>query len=162
VVNVPFSKLTDGRIVTIYKEYLSEFIKKSTEDIDLKLKEYFIRAEIQKRDFTKRQLNILTLIMTFSYNYGKESALLKITDFQLSGIPAKKETKEINQLIESGVITWDKDFNEFSITNPTSWKVKYHEYYDDKRSIELFLINLKHAGFDTAAMMQKLNEMENK
>jgi hypothetical protein len=158
---MPFSKLTHKRTFEVYKDMLAETILKVNGNIDIKIHEYLIKAEIQKRDFTKRQLNILSLIITFSYNYGKETALLKINDFALCGVPAKKVNSEISKLIDSNIITWNKDFNEFSIIEPRYWKdVPYHSYYDDKRSMELFFLNLKHAGYDPNPILEKLNELK--
>jgi Bacteriophage replication protein O len=155
---MPWAKLTDERTQHVYKDLLTEIIKSVNGNINVKFKELLIRAEIQKRDFTKRQLNILSLIVTFSFNYGKDSALLKLTDFALCGIPPKKVTGEINKLIEMNIIEYHSDFNEFSICEPKFWTAPYHDHYDDKRSLELFLLNLKHAGYDVTPIVEKLNE----
>jgi hypothetical protein len=152
---------TYERTIEAYKELMQDSILSIKSDGDLKLKEYLIRAEIQKCDFTKRQLNILSLIVKFSFNFGKESALLQISDFEQSGISVKKIRSEIDQLIEMNVINWDTDFNEFSINDPLSWvEVPYHKYYSDTRSIELFFLNLKHAGVDVESFSEKLKELD--
>jgi hypothetical protein len=161
VVKMPWTERTYQRMNLVYKDFLKDFIIKNDTNYEIKIKELLIKAEIQKRDFTKRQLNILFLILTFSFNYGKEKALLKLNDFSLSGVPDKKIRHEVTKLIEMNVIEWDQDFNEFNIVEPRLWKApKYHAYYDDKRSNELFLINLKHAGVDVKPILEKLNEME--
>jgi hypothetical protein len=154
-----YREKTYERTVKVYKELLKDTILNIQTNYDLKIKEYLIKAEIQKRDFTKRQLNVLFLICTFSFNYGKETALLKITDFALSGISTNKVSGEITKLIETGVIKWDTDFNEFSINEPVNWNVPYHKHYDDKRSTELFLLNLKHAGVDIEPILEKLKKL---
>ena len=151
---------TYRRTFDVYKELLKDTILSIDTNVDLKVKEYLVRSEIQKRDFTKRQLNILSLIVSFSFNYGKEAALLQIADFSLTGISNKKIKNEIDQLIEMGVISWDVDFNEFCIKAPVHWKdIPYHNHYDDKRSQELFFLNLKHAGVDIKPILQKLKEL---
>jgi Bacteriophage replication protein O len=156
--NMPWAG-TYKRTVEVYKVLLKEMILSNEANIDLKIKEFLIRSEIQKRDFTKRHLNILSLIVTLSFNFGKESAILQITDFALTGLSVKKVKSEVDQLIEMGVITWNVDFNEFSISEPTSWKVPYHKHYDDKRSQELFFLNLKHAGVDVNPILEKIKKL---
>jgi hypothetical protein len=151
---------TYRRVVNVYKDLLKDSILSIETNLDLKIKEYMIRAEIQKRDFTKRQLNILSLIITFSFNYGKEAALLQISDFALTGLSVKKCRGELDQLIDMGVITWNTDFNEFSINDPLQWNnVPYHKHYDDKRSQELFFLNLRHAGVDINPILEKIKQL---
>jgi hypothetical protein len=151
---------TYRRVTDAYKDLLKEIILSIDTNLDLKIKEHMIRAEIQKRDFTKRQLNILSLIVTFSFNYGKEAALLQIADFALTGLSVKKVRNEIEQLIDMNVITWNIDFNEFSINEPLQWKnVPYHNHYDDNRSQELFFLNLRHAGVDVEPILEKLKDL---
>jgi hypothetical protein len=159
---VPFSKNAYDRTEKVYKKLLKEAIIKINGNYDLRIKELLIKSDIQKRDFTKRQLNILSLILTFSYNYGKETAILKPTDFALTGIPSKKIIGEINKLLELNVISWDKDFNEFSIVEGRFWgnDVPFHDHFDEKRSIELFLLNLRHAGIDVTEIIEELNKLE--
>lgn len=128
-------------------------------DIDITVKEYLVSGEILKRDFTKRQLNILQMVMYFSYNYGKETALIpKVQDLSISGVPVKKVYEEVNKLVEMQVLNWDKNFNEFSFNDPRLWRVPFVENYDDSRAKELFLLNLKHAGVDIEPIIEKLNE----
>jgi hypothetical protein len=159
--SVPFSKNAYYRTEKVYKKFLKEAIIKINGNYDLRIKELLIKSDIQKRDFTKRQLNILSLILTFSYNYGKETAILKPTDFALTGLPSKKITEELKKLIDMNVISWDKDFNEFSIVEGRFWvDVPFHDHFDEKRSIELFLLNLRHAGIDVTEIIEELNKLE--
>lgn len=157
---MPHAKKTHERTEKVYRHLLKDFIIQANTNYEIKLKELLVRAEIQKRDFTKRQLNILSTIISFSFNYGKESALLKPSDFSLTGISVKKINDELTKLIEMKVIQWDRDFNEFRIEEPRFWQAPYHKFYDDKRSQELFLLNLKHAGYDTEQLLEKLKELK--
>ena len=154
-----WAKHTHERILTVYKEIVEEYAIKNR-NMDLAINEMLIRAELLKRDLTKRQLVILTYIMTFSYFYGKESALIpKLKDFSLAGISPTKIKDELLKLEEMHVIEWKrgKDYNEYSINDPREWKAAYHSNYDDRRSKELFFLNLKHAGasFDLDAIKKK-------
>jgi Bacteriophage replication protein O len=145
---MPWANLTHERIQTMYKDIIEDRAVKNR-DMDLLIKEMLVRAEILKRDFTKRQLVVLSVIVTFSYFYGKDSALIpKLQDFSLAGISPTKIKDELTKLEDLGVIDWKrgKGTNEFSIKDPRSWTVPYHTNYDDRRSKELFILNLKHAG----------------
>lgn len=154
-----WAELTHERTVKVYKEMLGEFIVNANSNVDLKVKEVLVRTEIQKRDFTKRQMNILSSIIALSYMFGKEAAILKPSDFGLTGVPVKKIQEELSKLMEMNVIKWEKDFNEFLIIDPKDWTAPYHSHYDDKRSQELFFINLRHAGIDVEAIVKKKKEM---
>ena len=157
---MPWAKHTHERILTVYKEIVEEYALKNR-NMDLAINEMLIRAELLKRDFTKRQLVILSYIITFSYFYGKESALIpKLKDFSLAGISPTKIKDELTKLEEMHVIKWDKgkDYNEYRINDPREWTAAYHSNYDDRRSKELFFLNLKHAGadFDLDAMKKEV------
>jgi hypothetical protein len=157
---MPWAKMTHERIITVYKELFDKLILKER-DVDLAIKEVLIRTEILKRDFTKRQLSILSLIMTFSYFYGKEYAWIpKLKDFSLAGVSQTKIKDELTKLVGMNVITWHrgKDTNEYAINDPRYWTTPYQSGYDDLRSRELFFLNLKHAGipFDVDALMKKV------
>jgi hypothetical protein len=156
---MPWAKQTHERIMTVYKEIIEKVAVKDR-NMELAVNELLVRAEILKRDFTKRQLVIMSYIITFSYFYGKESALIpKLKDFSLAGISPTKVKDELVKLEEMQVITWvrGKGYNEFSINDPREWKAEYHSSYDDARSKELFFLNLKHAGvsFDLDAIKEK-------
>jgi len=156
---MPWAKLTHERTMKVYKELLGDFIVKANSNVDLKIKEVMIRSEMQKRDFTKRQMNILSTIITLSFVFGKETAILKPSDYALTGVPVKKIQEELSKLLEMNVITWDKDFNEFGINDITVWTAPYHNHYVDKRTQELFFINLRHAGVEVEAIVKKIKEM---
>jgi hypothetical protein len=126
------------------------------DNIDLLLKEQLIRVEILKRDFTKRQMNILGFILVLSMAYGKEWAVIpRMKDFELAGISSIKIRSEIDQLVEKGVIKWNQEENLFSITNPREWTTKHHSGYSDSRIREVFIVNLKHSGVDFEKLKSK-------
>lgn len=146
--------------MAVYKELLKELILEGRTNYDLVVKEMLIRAEIMKRDFTKRQLNILTIIYTYSFAYGKEEALIpKIMDFSLSGVGINKVKYELQALEEMDVIDWNRDKNLYRIKETIYWKVPYSSLYNDERTKELFFLNLKHAGVNVEPILEKLNKM---
>lgn len=153
--------MTYERTVKVYKEVLNDVLSNHHRDIDLTAKELLIRGEILKRDFTKRQMIIIMFILTFSYNYGKEWALIpRLSDFEIAGISKYKIRAEINKLLEMNVIEINEEQNLYSLQEPSLWKAPYNVGYKDERSRELFMLNLKHAGFDVEPMIEKLKEME--
>jgi hypothetical protein len=150
---------THDRIQTIYKELFDNYVV-TNRNHEFWLREVMVKAELLKRDFTKRQLSIISAIITFSYPYGKASALIpKLKDFALAGVLPTKIASELTKLVNLNVITWErgKDSNEFSINDPREWLASYHNHYNDIRSRELFFLNLKHAGIplDIEAMRRK-------
>jgi len=147
---MPWAEQTHQRIATVYKELFEEVLK--VPNADISIKQWLIRVELLRRDFTKRQLTILSFIITFSYFYGKESAIIpKLKDFERAGISQTKVKDELTKLVDMKVLEWKcgKDTNEFRITDPREWKTPYHSSYNDARSRELFFLNLRHAGVNT-------------
>ena len=147
---------THERMVNVYGEIIEEVQAKHSENIDLILMEQLVRAEVLKRDFTKRQMNIIGFIHTFSFAYGKEWALIpKMKDFEIAGISSIKIRNEIDQLIEMGVVNWNQEEMLFSINDPRIWTAPYHSTYNDVRSRELFALNIQHAGIDMGKLLEK-------
>lgn len=150
---------TYERMQTIYKTLVKEINEGKHQNIEFTMKELLFRAEVLKRDFTKRQLNIISLIFTFSYTYGKEWALIpKMKDFELAGISAIKIRNEINQLVDMEVIEWNQEEHLFKINDPREWKAPYHSGYSDHRSRELFYLNLRHAEIDVESIINSIEE----
>jgi len=50
-------------------------------------------------------------------------------------------------MISMGVIEWIKEENLFKINDPDLWEnVPYNSGYNENRSKDLFIVNLKHSG----------------
>ena len=64
---------------------------------------------IMQSDFTKRQRNILDLVIRMSYGCGKKSALLRPVDFELVGIYKTHIRKELDYLSKAAVLIIDGD-----------------------------------------------------
>jgi Bacteriophage replication protein O len=128
------------------------------------IQEAFVRAEIMKRAFTKRQQAILLTIFSLSFPYGKTEALIPIqTDFSLSGIPRDKVRGELDKLIGLNVIQHRKEdgLNLYSIQDPRTWEAPYHHKYVNTRAIELFFLNMKHAGENMEDIQNQVLLQEN-
>lgn len=156
---MPWAHNTHERMMTIYAELLEKLHSGEHRTIDITIQELLIRAEILKRDFTKRQLKIVTFIFTFSYAYGKEWAVIpKMKDFELAGISKIIVRKEIDQLINMNIIEWNQNENLFRIKDPREWGAPYHSGYSDERSRELFYLNLKHADIDVESILNTIKK----
>lgn len=77
---------------------------------------------IMQSDFTKRQRNILDLVMRMSYGCGKKTALLKPVDFELVGVYKTHVKKELDYLVAAAVliingdeIALNKDYDKWRI-----------------------------------------------
>lgn len=60
-------------------------------------------------DFTKRQLNIILLVIRLSYGCGRKYAILRKVDFGVAGINKSDIKKELALLAESKVLVIDGD-----------------------------------------------------
>lgn len=118
----------------------------------LPLQELLIRTEVLKHDFTKRQMNIISMIFQLSYYLGKSKAIIpKMMDFELCGISKIKVRSELQKLVEMKVVLWDEEENSFSINDPREWiGAKYHSGYNDNRAKDLFILNMKDMGIDVS------------
>jgi len=77
---------------------------------------------IMQSDFSKRQRNILDLVMRMSYGCSKKTAFLKSIDFELVGVYKTHVKKELNYLVTAAVliidgdkITLNKDYEKWRI-----------------------------------------------
>jgi hypothetical protein len=73
-------------------------------------------------DFSKRQRNILDLVIRMSYGCGKKTAILRPVDFELVGVYKTHVRRELETLQEAGVIFWT--VNRITLNkNYDEWKV---------------------------------------
>ncbi|MCY7947977.1 replication protein [Bacillus atrophaeus] len=127
--------------INIYRDYVEKRLDKV--DLELSLKDILIRIEILKRNFTKRQSNIVLFIYTFSIKIYKEKALIpNMQDFELCGVNKNKIKSELEKLVEMNVIDWDRGSQEFRLKDPQDWNAPYHYGYNENRLQELLKINI--------------------
>jgi hypothetical protein len=155
-----WADLTYDQKIEIYKEIFKESME-SPRNADLVIQEMMIQAHLLSHDFTKRQLVIITFIMTLSFSFGKwEAYIEKIKDFQLAGISEKHCNSELKKLIAMNVIKINKEDKLYSIEDPRKWKdVPINAGYNTDRARQLFYLNITHAGIDVTPFMKKKNEM---
>lgn len=129
--------------------FLDRFLKRSEEaskDMAYIMNISLLRAEILKRDFTKRQHNIVTMIYDLSNVLGKEYAVIPmLQDFELCGVSKTKIKEELLKLEAMHVIDWNKEKNHFSLQKTDEWLVGCHQGANEVRAVELMSINFKDA-----------------
>lgn len=158
---MPWSKSSE-RNIEAYNEIIKELFTTRRKSLDLVAVEQLVRGNILKYNFTKRQMNILLFIVTFSFNLTKEWAYIpRLSDFEVAGISKFKIKDEINKMMDMNVIEWNQEENLFRVKEPRFWSVPLNMGYKDQRSRELFLLNLEHGGFDTKHVEKKFKEMDN-
>jgi hypothetical protein len=144
---VPWARTTYERITTKYNEAIKRIGKKKAEDLNIPKQEMLLRIEVLRRDFTKRQLKIISMLLTLSYYVGKKQAIVpKMQDWEIAGISKIKARTELMQLKEMNVINCDEEQNLFSLKDPREWKVKFHSGYNDERADEILVLNMKDSG----------------
>lgn len=154
---MPWTKnFVDESHPKVYLDLIDVLLKHTSSDMNFMMRDLYIRSELLKYDFTKRQRAILTFIFGTSYNYGKNTAVIpRMKDWEICGIQQAKAPGELKKLVDMDVITWDKETNEFGIADPRGWKVPINQGYNQQRARELFMINLKHAGIDVDSIIKK-------
>lgn len=101
--------------------------------------------ELIRRNFTKRQKDILLFIWRLSYGCNlKEAFVPKLKDFEVCGIPATHIKKELLFLENANVIDWKKDEKLFSIKKDYDfWQISPVVGWDTERFNDLIHQNLK-------------------
>lgn len=101
--------------------------------------------EILRRDFSKRQQNILLFVMRLSYGCGRKYCEIpKYNYFELAGLNKSDVKKELKYLRECKVLDWSEDDIKYSINkNYDFWQISPSKGFEKDRLIELISINLK-------------------
>ena len=122
--------------------------------------------EVIRRDFTKRQKDILFFIWRLSYGCQKRTAYVpKMKDFELCGVPATKIRPELEYLEKCRVMFWDRDDHIFEINkNYEEWFVSLVKTWDEVKFNDLIALNLARKsppaeGRDIPKEEEKLPEM---
>lgn len=100
--------------------------------------------EIIRRDFTKRQKDILLFIWRLSYGCSKKTAIIpKLKNFSLCGVGHTNITSELKYLETMKVISWDKENTIFSFNKDYNvWQVTPVRGWDDETFNELIHLNI--------------------
>ncbi|OMD29931.1 replication protein [Paenibacillus odorifer] len=111
--------------------------------------------EIIRRDFSKRQKDIILFIWRLSYGCGKKTALVPLLkDFELCGVGYQNIRKEIDHLSNCKVVSWDQNRNVFSVNKDyDQWQISPVKGWDEKKFKDLISKNLDE---------KKINSSQNK
>lgn len=93
---------------------------------------------IMQTDFTKRQRNILDLVIRMSYGCGKKSALLRPVDFELVGVYKTHVRKELDYLVQAKVLFIDGERITLN-KNYDQWRVSLVKGATDRKRFEAVL-----------------------
>lgn len=100
--------------------------------------------EIIRRDFSKRQKDIILFIWRLSYGCQKKTAIIpKLKDFELCGIGYQNIRKELDYLVSCRVISWDTEDNLFTVNKDyEQWQISPVRGWDEEKFKELISKNL--------------------
>jgi len=101
--------------------------------------------EIIRRDFSKRQSNIIMLIWRLSYGTNQKDCVIeKLTLFSITGLYKQDIKKELNFLCECSVLNWNKQTMTFSINKDHEfWKINPSKNWDRDKMNYLIHQNIK-------------------
>lgn len=105
--------------------------------------------EVIRRDFSKRQKDILFFIWRLSYGCrGKTSAYIpKLVYFELVGIGKNHIKDQLLILESSGVIFWDREANIFSVNKDfDQWEIPQVRAWKEFRFDEILSLNLEESS----------------
>jgi hypothetical protein len=105
---------------------------------------YELQDEILRRNFSKRQQNIILFILRLSYGTGQKDCLIsKYNRFEIAGIDKSDVKNELKYLRTCKVLNWDEDSMIFSVNkNYDVWQVNPNKKWDEDKFKELIHENL--------------------
>lgn len=117
--------------------------------------------EIIRRDFSKRQKDIILFIWRLSYGCQRKTALIPLLkDFELCGIGQQNIRKELTLLKECKVINWDQTKNLFAVNKDyDQWQITPVRGWDEVKFKELISKNLSERKI-SASQNEKLKEIK--
>lgn len=100
--------------------------------------------EVIRRDFSKRQKDILFFIWRLSYGCNKRTAYVpQMKSFELCGVSRTKIKDELTHLEKSRVLIWNKDEKLFEINKDyESWFISLVKSWDEREFQELISTNI--------------------
>ncbi len=96
---------------------------------------------IMQTDFTKRQRNILDLILRLSYGCRKKHAILRPSDFEMVGVGRNHIQQEIKMLIKCNVLFVQGEIYQLNKDYDT-WRVTIHRYFETEKFEKILHRNL--------------------
>jgi len=102
--------------------------------------------EILRRNFSKRQQNIILFIWRLSYGCGKKDCIIsKFNYFELAGVDKSDIKTELEFLSDCHVIEWNKESATFGINkNFDYWQITPNKKWNKNKFAELLAENIQH------------------
>ncbi|WP_159065806.1 replication protein [Gorillibacterium timonense] len=119
--------------------------------------------EVLRRDFSKRQKDILMFLWRLSYGCNQEVAIVPLLkDFSFCGVGKTNITSELAYLEQCKVIQWDRENNQFRFeSNFEIWELIQVRKWDDDRFSELIHLNLKNSKQTPAKVIELITDHHN-
>ncbi|MGP4041924.1 replication protein [Gracilibacillus sp. D59] len=118
--------------------------------------------EILRRDFSKRQMNLILFIWRLSYGTGQKDCKVKrFNQFEIAGVYKNDIKKELKFLRECSVLEWDEDSMVFSINKDYHlWQVSPNKNWEGDKFKDLIHLNLnrKKVGETLTSDDEKVSE----
>lgn len=111
---------------------------------------------IMTTDFSKRQRNILDLVIRMSYGCGKKFAILRPSDFELVGVRKGHVKQELNYLAQSKVLIVDGERVQLN-KNYDQWRVSLVTCFNQDKFKELIKRNI--SAPQVTEMVTEVTEM---
>ncbi|WP_163538186.1 replication protein [Gracilibacillus sp. YIM 98692] len=101
--------------------------------------------EILRRNFSKRQLNIILFIWRLSYGTGQKDCVIPtLQTFELAGLHKQDARKELEFLTDCAVLDWDKESMVFSINKDyLHWQITPNTKWKSEPFDQLIYMNIK-------------------
>ncbi|MFC4402898.1 replication protein [Gracilibacillus xinjiangensis] len=115
--------------------------------------------EVLRRNFSKRQLNIIYFIWRLSYGTGQKACTIPtLKKFELAGIHKQDIRKELRFLTECAVLDWNEVTMVFAINKDYhQWQITPHTNWDADQFNDLIAVNIKRkSSAEPAKKVRKL------
>lgn len=122
-----------------------------------------IYQQLLQRDFTKRQLSVLLMILRLSYGCQRSNAYIpKLVSFGLCGVGKTNITEVLNSLVKHKVLFWDKRESTFEINqNVQDWDIEKVGSWEDEGFQKLLRQNLERSSQNDNFLEPTSNQNEN-
>jgi hypothetical protein len=112
---------------------------------------------IMQSDFSKRQRNIIDMVIRFSYGCGKKTALLRHSDFEQCGVGRNKIKTELEYLEKAKVVFRDGDLIQLN-KDYDQWRVNLIKSFNQSKFTEILKRNLSVPKTGTITAVEEVPE----
>ncbi|WP_049869889.1 replication protein [Paenibacillus sp. D9] len=103
-----------------------------------------VHRELIRRNFSKRQRNIIDFILTLSWGCGRPDAVIpQLSHFALCGVAKNHVRDELNDLVVAKVIFWEEAGGIFRMNKHfDQWLITPHKGHDSELMKDLIALNI--------------------